>query len=460
MRLHSSASWLVLFAVAVFVGCGDDDDDVVVPPANTAPTAVFSVMPDSGGSDTQFRFDAIASFDAEDPTGIITVRWDWDSDGIWDTPLNQVLVESARFCVPGTRRVRLEVRDSGGLTDTTSAEILVTADSAAWSPIVIGPSEAGTERSATPAAILMQDLAVIEDKLHVALNRGPILTCSAASWTHSSPVGSANAFATFNGELLAAGTFLSGELVVDYYPVVSFDGSNWQPEFGQFDRDATAIIEYDGEVIIGTRVPRLVRSQPLIFRWDGNSWEELGGGLPGTDVFDFAIYDGKLIASGVFDSTEFFPGGLAAWDGKSWARLGDALISPTALTIFDGNLIVGGNFDAVAGVAAEGVARWDGANWSALGDGFDINPFQAGVLAFTEFNGDLVAGGELETSGGTPISNIARWNGSSWEPIGTGLGSIIQGDKVSALTVYRGDLIAAGLLQVNGAPYALARWRE
>lgn len=458
MRLRSFASWFLLLAVASFFGCGDDDDDdVVTPPVNTPPTAVFTVSPDSGGSDTQFLFDAISSFDAEDPGGILEKRWDWDSDGIWDTPLSTLAVQTSRFCVPGTRSVRLEVRDTGGMTDTASAQILVNADSASWSPIVIGPSEIGTERSAAPSAIQIQELAVFDDRLHVAMYRGPIVTCSAASWTQSSLLGSANAFTTFNGELLAAGTFLSG---ADYYPVARLAGNDWQPMFGEFERDAMAIVEYNGEVIIGARPERLVRNQPLIFRWDGNSWEELGGGLPGTDVFDFAIYDGKLVASGIFDSTEFFPGGLAAWDGESWERLGDALISPTALTVYNGDLIVGGNFDVVADVPIEGVARWDGVTWSALGDGFSINPFQAGVLVLSEYDGDLIAGGELESSGSTPISNVARWNGTSWERIGTGLGSVIQGDKVSGLVAYRGDLIAGGLLQVNEEPFALARWRE
>jgi hypothetical protein len=456
MKLRSSAICALLLAVASVFGCGDDDDDVVPPPTNTAPTAVFTVSSDSGGSTTQFIFDAVSSFDAEDEAGTLEMRWDWDSDGNWDTAASRVALQNARFCVPGTRSVRLEVRDSGGLTDTSSAEIYINADSAAWSPIVVGPAQIATERSEA-LRILMQDLAVFDDKLHVATLRGPIVTCSPASWTQTSLLGSANAFAEFNGELLAAGTFTKD---LDYYPVARLVGNDWQTMFGQMNRDAAAIIEYDGAVIIGVRPDRFARSQPQVFRWDGNSWEELGGGLPGSDVFDFAIYDGELVASGIFDSTEFFPGGLAAWDGTSWERLGDAQVSPVALTVYNGDLIVGGNFDAVAGVPAEGIARWDGATWSALGDGFSINPFQAGVLSLTEYDGDLIAGGEIETSGSTPISNVARWNGTSWEPIGVGLGSVIQGDKVSAVVPYRGDLIAGGLLQVGGGVYALARWRE
>src|SRR5262245_58311688 len=108
MRRRLPASCFLLLAVASVFGCGDDDDDVVPPPTNTAPTAVFTVSSDSGGSTTQFLFDAISSFDAEDDASALEMRWDWDSDGNWDTPLCRVAVQNARFCVPGTRNVRLE----------------------------------------------------------------------------------------------------------------------------------------------------------------------------------------------------------------------------------------------------------------------------------------------------------------------------------------------------------------
>ncbi|MEO6597591.1 MAG: hypothetical protein ABIP94_22840, partial [Planctomycetota bacterium] len=41
-------------------------------------------------------------------------------------------------------------------------------------------------------------------------------------------------------------------------------------------------------------------------------------------------------------------------------------------------------------------------------------------------NGSLFAGGNSTTAGGTAASNIARWNGSAWVPLGTGANSRVQ----------------------------------
>jgi hypothetical protein len=62
-------------------------------------------------------------------------------------------------------------------------------------------------------------------------------------------------------------------------------------------------------------------------------------------------------------------------------------------------------------------------------------------------NGDIVAGGEFTTAGGLTASRIARWNGSSWSPLGAGMNG-----PVHALTVMpNGDLVAGGASPPPGA---------
>ncbi|RLF39739.1 MAG: hypothetical protein DRN21_03195, partial [Thermoplasmata archaeon] len=53
---------------------------------NTPPTACFTVSPPSGNLDTIFSFDASCSSDAQDPEPALQVRWDWENDGVYDTP--------------------------------------------------------------------------------------------------------------------------------------------------------------------------------------------------------------------------------------------------------------------------------------------------------------------------------------------------------------------------------------
>jgi hypothetical protein len=76
---------------------------------------------------------------------------------------------------------------------------------------------------------------------------------------------------------------------------------------------------------------------------------------------------------------------------------------------------------------------WDGSTWDALGNG----PGTAGaVRAITVWNGQLVAGGDF-TGGGT--DRVALWNGTSWQPLGTGFPV-----DVGSLAVFGASLAATG----------------
>ena len=55
-------------------------------------------------------------------------------------------------------------------------------------------------------------------------------------------------------------------------------------------------------------------------------------------------------------------------------------------------------------------------------------------------NGDLVAGGSMTTAGSSPADRIARWDGVSWQAMGSGPGALVQ-----ALAVMpNGDIVALG----------------
>ena len=57
------------------------------------------------------------------------------------------------------------------------------------------------------------------------------------------------------------------------------------------------------------------------------------------------------------------------------------------------------------------------------------------------YNGELYAGGNLTTAGGVSANYIAKWNGTSWQPVGGGMGSY---GYVYALCVYSSELYAGG----------------
>lgn len=118
-------------------------------------------------------------------------------------------------------------------------------------------------------------------------------------------------------------------------------------------------------------------------------------------------------------------------------------------------LYVGGKFSAIASAAASGVARWDGSEWSSVGTGVGV-PGAYAVHALAEFDGGLVAAGAFAEAGGAPAVGVAHWDGAAWHALGAGLSV----GAVRALAVYQGELVAGGsFIRSGGVPMAgLARW--
>jgi len=96
-----------------------------LPSPNTAPSASFEISPTSGDVNTVFAFDASSSTDAQDPTSALEVRWDFNDDGIWDVDWTTEKSANWQYSEPGTYTVRLEVRDTQGLTNTTTMQVEV-----------------------------------------------------------------------------------------------------------------------------------------------------------------------------------------------------------------------------------------------------------------------------------------------------------------------------------------------
>ena len=94
-------------------------------PENTPPVARFTVGENTGTIETLFTFDATGSYDLEDSASALKVRWDWQSDGIWDTDYSTDKILRRGFNIKGFYKVRLEVMDSGGLSSSYSEIINV-----------------------------------------------------------------------------------------------------------------------------------------------------------------------------------------------------------------------------------------------------------------------------------------------------------------------------------------------
>lgn len=104
-----------------FTNCQKEEESKI----NTPPVGSFEVNPPTGTTATVFKFDASGCSDFEDNNNNLQVRWSWFGDGYWDTEWSYYLSDSMQFNDARTYTVTLEVKDSEGLTNVTSKEIII-----------------------------------------------------------------------------------------------------------------------------------------------------------------------------------------------------------------------------------------------------------------------------------------------------------------------------------------------
>ncbi len=89
------------------------------------PVAAFTTATELRGDGTLVRYDASGCGDAQDGPDALEVRWDWDDDGIFDTPFTVEKTAERLYRDPGRYTLALEVRDSSGRCSTYRATVTV-----------------------------------------------------------------------------------------------------------------------------------------------------------------------------------------------------------------------------------------------------------------------------------------------------------------------------------------------
>jgi hypothetical protein len=102
-------------------------------------------------------------------------------------------------------------------------------------------------------------------------------------------------------------------------------------------------------------------------------------------------------------------------------------------------------------VPANDVARWNGTAWSPLGSGIGFQEVRA-LHVFDDGSGPaLFAAGWFGAAGGVTAYSVAKWNGSNWSALSTPFGTVVD---IHALTVFDGGtgpalMMAGGLASVT-----------
>ena len=139
-----------------------------------------------------------------------------------------------------------------------------------------------------------------------------------------------------------------------------------------------------------------------------------------------------LYAGGHFTTAGGVPANyIAKWDGTAWSPLGSgvsggSMAGTYALAVIGSIVYTGFYISEAGGVPVNCIAQWNGAAWSALGSGLGPQvgpqgPVMPCLTALTVNGTDLYVGGHFLTAGGVTANNIAKWDGTTWTALGSGV---------------------------------------
>lgn len=333
----------------------------------------------------------------------------------------------------------------------------------AWVQPVAGTPSAPMSAAVETAAgtfVAVGSFKTIDDTLawYIAVHQGttwsPVV--SAAAFDHYV----SNLFVDPAGGLVAVGSFTRiGTLQVPGR--ARWDGLTWNALPPPPSPATAPWFKVCGRLLNGDVVFQDGLVAPQFVAWDGSSWRILAPSGMSSVAFDVlrvtGLANGDLVA---YVTTPSYV--IGRWNGSAWSPLATTIDGTVRhmLGLANGDLVISGSFTQVDGVPANGMARWSAGQWSPMGAGlaaFGGASFSS-IVSIGEFvetpGGDLYA---LGASNGTTANRWSgKWTGSGWQM----LPGTIGGGKGIGLP--NGDLIVLDVGGLPGNPIVLmggiARW--
>ena len=278
----------------------------------------------------------------------------------------------------------------------------------------------------------------------------------------------------FSGtDLYVGGGFTMAGGVSGTSRIAKWNGTTWSAlGIGVANNLVRAItVSATGDVYVGGNFTSAggLSGTTSIAKWDGAAWSVLGNVLSGgggnPTVHALAISGSDVYVGGNFAAAGDVSGtsNIAKLNSSTntWSALGVGVSGPiVSLAVSGTEVYMGGNFNVTGNSSIKYLAKWDGTNatWSAVGGGVDGDAVTPQAIAIA--GADVYVGGQFSKAGGNWASRIAKWNGTTWSALGSGIGSAGTGTVVDAVAVSGTDVYVGGGFTIVGGitVNGIAKW--
>ncbi|MBP9082591.1 MAG: T9SS type A sorting domain-containing protein [Bacteroidia bacterium] len=262
----------------------------------------------------------------------------------------------------------------------------------------------------------------------------------------------------YNGKLLVGIRDTVDNLYLSNVGV--WDGNIWDTLGAGISGAIITSVEFNGHLYLGGQFMYVggasfpdPRADNLTY-WDGNQYHLTDYRNFGAIVRTLCVYNNELYlgASQSFIVNGLTHNNIIRFDGTTWNDVAGGVVGTfkevLCMIPYNGDLIVAGRFDFAGSTQSTNIARWDGSQWYPMGDGLS---YYVRSLYVDTLSNELYAGGSFTHSGSTQLNYIAKWDGNAWQPLGSGLNGAVYG-----ISLYKGGLYAGTSPYYN--PSAIMRF--
>lgn len=217
---------------------------------------------------------------------------------------------------------------------------------------------------------------------------------------------------TFNGQLYIGGNFTNRDLNACYWST-SYDGNNFTDQPTSISGSGIEQLELFAGELYATGSMNSGFGNHGVYKWTGTTWTEVGS-INNSPIGIFA--DGSDLYIGNSGGEIYKKTGTGSF--VALPSLDYSTDDIRVITKYKGDIIIAGDLNDYNSTNLNHIARFDGTDWLPLGTGLSGGLFSGSVRCMVVYQNELYVGGSFSYAGGQSSKFIAKWDGTSWSDVG------------------------------------------